>query len=95
MSAYLIARIEVTDAARYERYKALAPAAIAAHGGRYLSRGGPTETLEGEPEHRRVVILEFPDMDAARSFYNSPEYAAARAERDGAATGQFMIVEGL
>lgn len=95
MTAYLIARIDVTDPDRYENYKALAPAAIEAHGGRYLARGGAHETLEGEPEQRRVVVLEFPDMDAARAFYDSPEYTAAKQAREGAATGQFLVVEGL
>jgi uncharacterized protein (DUF1330 family) len=73
MPAYLIARVNVTDPAKYENYKALAPAAIAQYGGKYLARGGATETLEGDAESRRVVILEFPDMEAARTFYNSPE----------------------
>jgi uncharacterized protein (DUF1330 family) len=94
MPAYLIARVNVTDPAKYENYKALAPAAIAQYGGKYLARGGATETLEGEAESRRVVILEFPDMEAARTFYNSPEYTAAKAERAGAGDGQFIIVEG-
>ena len=95
MPAYLIARVNVTDPAKYENYKALAPAAIAKYGGKYLARGGATETMEGDNETRRVVILEFPDLAAARTFYNSPEYTAAKAERAGAANGQFVIVEGL
>lgn len=95
MAAYLIARIEVTDAERYEEYKKLAPAAIEAHGGRYIVRGGRHETVEGDPERGRVVVLEFADMDAARAFYDSPEYTAARGVRDGAASGQFVIVEGV
>jgi uncharacterized protein (DUF1330 family) len=90
MPAYLIARVNVTDPAKYENYKALAPAAIAKYGGKYLARGGATETMEGDSETRRLVILEFPDMAAARTFY-----AAAKAERAGAADGQFVIVEGL
>ena len=95
MPAYLIARVNVTDPAKYENYKALAPAAIAKYGGKYLARGGATETMEGDAESRRLVILEFPDMAAARTFYTSPEYTAAKAERAGAADGQFVIVEGL
>jgi uncharacterized protein (DUF1330 family) len=95
MTAYLIARINVTDPDKYENYKALAPAAITKFGGKYLARGGATEVVEGEAESRRVVILEFPDMAAARAFYDSPEYTAARAERKGAANGQFLLVEGL
>jgi uncharacterized protein (DUF1330 family) len=95
MPAYLIARITVTDPEQYEHYKALAPAAIAKYGGKYLARGGATETLEGDTEDRRVVILEFPNAATARTFYSSPEYTEARARRDGAAEGQFVIVEGM
>ena len=95
MAAYIIARIDVTDADQYEHYKAAAPAAIAKYGGTYLTRGGAVETVEGDQESRRVVILQFPDMDAARTFYDSPEYTAAREKRAGAASGQFLIVEGL
>jgi uncharacterized protein (DUF1330 family) len=95
MAAYVIARVDVTDPAKYENYKALAPAAIQQYGGKYLARGGALEMLEGPEETRRVVVLEFADMDAARAFYNSPEYQAAKKEREGAAEGQFMIIEGL
>ena len=63
MPAYLIANVEVTDPVGYEEYRRLAPAAIAAHGGRYLARGGgATTVLEGEFTPHRLVILEFPDM---------------------------------
>lgn len=95
MSAYVIARVNVTDPSKYENYKALAPAAIEKAGGKYLARGGAVELLEGPGEDRRVVILEFPNMDAARNFYNSVEYQTAKKEREGAADGQFLIVEGL
>jgi uncharacterized protein (DUF1330 family) len=95
MPAYLIARINVTDPEQYENYKALSPGAIAAHGGRFLARGGETAVLEGEPEDRRVVVIEFPSMEQARIFYDSPEYLEARAAREGAAEGQFLLVDGL
>ena len=95
MAAYMIARITVTDPDQYERYKALAPVAIAKFGGEYIARGGDVETLEGDEETNRVVLVRFPDMDAARAAYRSPEYTAARAERDGAAIGQFVIVDGV
>lgn len=94
MPAYVIARITVTDPDRYEGYKALAQEAIAAHGGRYLVRGGPLKTLEGEPESRRVVVLEFPSMQAAETFYHSADYQAAIAKRTGAAETQLILVEG-
>ncbi len=95
MPAYLVARIRVTDPEKYRGYMALSPAAIEKHGGRFLARGGEVVTLEGEPEERRVVIVEFPSLEAARTFYDSPEYREARAAREGAAEAQFFVVEGL
>jgi uncharacterized protein (DUF1330 family) len=95
MPAYMVARITVTDPEKYEGYKALSPGAIAAYGGKFLARGGEVAMLEGEPEDRRVVIVEFPSVEQAKVFYDSPEYLEARAAREGAAEGQFMVVEGL
>ena len=95
MPAYLLVDCEVTDAARYEKYKALAPPAITKYGGRYLARGGATTKLEGNWTPNRIVVLEFPDTAAARRFYDSPEYRAARAERAGAANMNMVLVEGL
>jgi uncharacterized protein (DUF1330 family) len=94
MSAYIITHVTVTDPAKYEGYKALSPGAVAAHGGKFLARGGEVKTLEGKPETRRVVVLEFPSMEAAETFYHSAEYAAAREKRRGAADFQMIVVEG-
>jgi uncharacterized protein (DUF1330 family) len=94
MAAYMIARVNVTDPVQYENYKSLAPIAINKFGGNYLTRGGAMETLEGAEETLRVVVLSFPDMDSARACYNSPEYTRARDARQGAAEGQFVILEG-
>ena len=95
MPAYVLVDCEVTDPARYENYKKLAPAAIAKYGGRYLARGGATALLEGDWLPNRIVVLEFPDADTARRFYDSPEYRAARAERAGAANMKMLLVDGL
>ena len=95
MAAYLIARVEVTNPEAYENYKKLAAEAIAKYEGRYLARGGNMETLEGDEESRRVVIVVFPTLEQAKTFYNSPEYAEAKAAREGAARGQFVIVDGI
>lgn len=95
MTAYVIAQIDVTDPDAYETYKSLAPAAIEQYGGRYIARGGALEVLEGENDLPRNVILEFPDMDAARTWYNSPEYGKAKDAREGAARTRFLLVEGL
>lgn len=95
MAAYLIVRMNVTDPEKYEAYKALSPAAIEAYGGRFLARGGHYEILEGEPEDRRVVVVEFPSLEQAKACYDSPAYLEAREARAGAAEGQFLVVEGI
>ena len=94
MSAYIVVDCEVTDPVRYEQYRQLTPAAIARHGGRFLVRGGATEVLEGDWQPRRVVVLEFPSMEAARTFYDSPEYREARSAREGAARMNMIVVAG-
>jgi uncharacterized protein (DUF1330 family) len=94
MSAYLIARVHITDPVRYQEYTKLTPAAIAKHGGRFIVRGGAVTVLEGPPENDRVVVIEFPSLEQARTFWSSPEYGEARAKRAGAATGQFLLVDG-
>jgi uncharacterized protein (DUF1330 family) len=95
MTAYVIARMSITDPERYEGYKAVSPGIIAAHGGRFLVRGGQVQTLEGEPETNRVVVIEFPSVEAAQAFYRSAEYTAAREKRRGAADLQMILVEGF
>lgn len=94
MTAYLIARVEVTDPAKYENYKALSPDALAAFGGRFLVRGGAHETLEGPEETRRLVVVEFPSLEQAKACYDSAQYQAAKAERDGAADMHMVVVDG-
>ncbi|MEM9773658.1 MAG: DUF1330 domain-containing protein [Chloroflexota bacterium] len=95
MTAYIMARINVTDMDQYKKYIALTPAIIEKFGGKFISRGGETVTLEGEPESRRMVLLEFPSVEAAQEFYNSDEYQAAIEVRKDAAEGQFMILPGV
>ena len=95
MPAYVIVQVDIRDAVAYERYKTLAPESIAAHGGKYIARGGQTEVLEGEWEPRRVVILEFEDVARARSWHESPEYREARTLRHSAAHSLMIVVEGL
>jgi uncharacterized protein (DUF1330 family) len=95
VSAYLIARVRVSDPVGYEQYKTLASAAIEKHGGRYRARGGRTVTLEGDEETDRVVIVEFPSLEQAQAFYRSPEYREAIGARRGCATGQFIVIEGV
>lgn len=94
MSAYWIAHVTVTDPERYAGYQAFAPAAFAAHGAKFLARGGPSETLEG-PDLQRHVVIEFPSLEVAKSCYTSAEYQAAKQHRDSACVAHVVIVEGL
>lgn len=95
MSAYLHASIEVTDPVAYEDYRRQAPAVIAAHGGRYLVRGGAVTVLEGGAAPQRQVILEFPDMAHLQAFYHSPEYQALIPLRQRASTGRLVAIDGV
>ena len=95
MTAYVIVDIEVTDPEGYAEYKNLAPAAVALYGGKYIARGGKTETLEGDWAPNRLVILEFPSSEQAKAWVNSPEYAPARAMRHQYAKSRMVVVEGL
>ena len=95
MPAYVYATGEVTDPVLYEQYRSQVPALIAAHGGRYLVRGGAAEVLEGGGIAGRQVILEFPDMAHLKAFYESPEYAPLIALRQRASTIRLIAVEGV
>jgi uncharacterized protein (DUF1330 family) len=95
MPALIIVDIEVLDPVRYEDYKRLASPAIAAHGGRYLVRGGATEVLDGDWTPRRLVVLEFESVEKAKAWRVSPEYAAAKKIRDECARANMIVAEGL
>lgn len=95
MPAYILVDVDVKDAGRYEEYKRLAPPLIAAYGGRYLVRGGPVEQLEGSWRPRRLVVLEFPTAERARTWWGSPEYAEAKALRHATADSHMILVEGV
>ena len=95
MAAYLIVQVAVQDPATYERYKKLAPPSIAQYGGKYLVRGGYTQTLEGSWSPTRFVVLEFPSVERAREWWDSPEYAEAKALRQSCAETEMLLVDGL
>lgn len=94
MPAYLIARIEITDPARFEPYRAAVPAVVAQYGGRYLIRGGTPEIAEGGPFFQRLTVLEFPSMEALQRFYRSPEYAPLLAIRTASTRSDVVFMPG-
>lgn len=95
LAAYIIANIHVKDPERYEAYKVQAAASIAAHGGRYLARGGKHEVLEGRWSPHRLVILEFDTYEGAIEWYESQEYDSPKALRLQIADSEIVVLEGL
>jgi uncharacterized protein (DUF1330 family) len=95
MPAYVVSEVAVVDGEKAARYRELAAASIELYGGRYLSRGRRPEAVEGEwRDDALLIVLEFPDMDAARRWYGSPEYAEALALRATALDRRLLFVEG-
>ena len=94
MAAYVLADVTINDPSRYEEYKALAGAALKAYGGRFLVRGGPTETLEGSWVPNRLVVIEFDSLERAKEWYASGEYRPALELRQAIADTGMILVEG-
>jgi uncharacterized protein (DUF1330 family) len=95
MPVYFVAELDTTNQAGMDPYRAAVPATIAQYGGRYLTRGGAAELIEGGPEPKRIVILEFADKEAVKRWYNSPEYQKILPMRLDNSTGRAFIVEGV
>jgi len=95
MPAYVIVETDIHDPEQYEQYKAASPAAVAGGGGRFVVRGGELAVLEGDWSPTRIVILEFPDLEAAKAWYASENYQEAKKLRDGAARLNMVAVEGV
>ena len=94
MPVFVVLDITIHDPDTYERYKALAPAAIFKYGGRYAVRGAAVTTLEGTWTPQRFVMLEFPTAEAAKAWWASPEYAPAKALRHSSSRTEMLLVEG-
>jgi uncharacterized protein (DUF1330 family) len=95
VAAYVVVNVEVLDPALYEEYKRQAPSSIAAHGGRYLARGGEVQVMEGRGRPPRLVILEFPSAAKAKAWWESSEYSSARRLRQSCARADLVIVDGV
>lgn len=93
-SGYIIASVTVTKPEQYEEYRKWSTEAMRAHGAEVCVRGGKVEVLEGDWNPGRTVILKFPSFEAARAFYDTPEYLRAREAREGAAIMRMVCVEG-
>ena len=95
MSAYIIVEVSVNDPVRYENYKKMVPPTLAAYGGRFVVRGGTAQTLEGDWQPARVVVLEFPSVERAKQWWASSEFAPALKLRQETASTRMIVVEGV
>ena len=94
--AYTITEVEVVDADGYQRYRELAQAAVAQHGGRFLVRGAKPIVAEGDfPPRQSVVVIEFPSMDLLKAWYDSPQYRVAREVARTALRRRLLFLEGV
>ena len=95
MPSYVIVEVEIHDPETYKEYMKLTPAAIAAYDGKFIVRGGKTESLEGNWNPQRIVVLEFPSVERAKEWWASPEYTPAKEIRQRTADTKMLVVEGF
>ena len=96
MPAYVIACVkDAWDQDKLAEYRERNTEAVANHNGRFAARGGRQEILEGDFEPMRTVIIEFPDVDAAKGWYESDDYAPLRELRRSASVTDIWVVEGV
>jgi uncharacterized protein (DUF1330 family) len=93
MPAYVIVDIDIVDPVGYEEYKKLASATVEKYGGKYIVRGGKVETLEGDWNPKRIVVLEFESMQRAKDWLNCAEYHEPRKMRHRTAKTKMIVVE--
>jgi uncharacterized protein (DUF1330 family) len=91
---YLVAAIDIRDPQGFDDYRIQVAPLIARYGGRYIVRGGAVTPLEGTAPERRLVIIAFPSIDAARAFYDCADYAPVRQLRHASAETDVFLVEG-
>jgi uncharacterized protein (DUF1330 family) len=95
MTAYVIFDVDIHDPERYQDFMAQVKPALEAAGGSYLARGGRHTVYEGDWAPRRVVLLQFPSIEAWESFYLGATYQGLKSIRDECSTARLVAVEGL
>ncbi len=94
MSVYLIADITITNDGWVPEYAANVHKLVEKHGGKYLSRSGNIETLEGSgPDSTLVALLEFPDRAALNGFASDPDYAPYGTARQAGSVSIFRVID--
>jgi uncharacterized protein (DUF1330 family) len=95
MPAYVIFDVEIRDPARYQEFMSGVKPALEAAGACYLARGGAHKVYEGDWEPRRIVLLEFPSVEAWETFYNGPTYQGLKSIRDECSSARLVSVVGI
>ena len=95
MPAYLLAEVEITNPEGYAEYAKVVPATVEKFGGKFLARGGKVHPLEGDWPERRRVLIEFPSLERAKAWWDSPEYAKPKAMRRANSKGRLIFLEGV
>lgn len=93
MTAYVIFDVEIRDPVRYQDFMNQVKPALADAGASYLTRGGERRVYEGDWQPRRIVILQFPSIDAWEAFYQGPTYQGLKAIRDECSSARLVAVE--
>lgn len=95
MPALVLVEVEIQDPKLYEDYKKMSLPAVEAFGGKFVVRGAQTESLEGDWNPQRLVVLEFPSVERAKEWYNSEQYTTAKNIRFQASKGKMLVVESM
>ena len=96
MAAYLISDVEITNPEAFREYQTRVSATIELYGGRYVARGGVLRVLEGDYRPTRLILIEFPTVEHAQKWYESPEYREILPLREcNAETHLLAIQEGV
>lgn len=94
MSVYVIAQVHVTDPEQYGKYLAKAGASVGKYNAELIAADGNTQRIEGDLDFERTVIMRFDSEEQFRDWYESPEYQAAKKERENAVVGRITLVRG-
>ncbi|MES2822788.1 MAG: DUF1330 domain-containing protein [Pseudomonadota bacterium] len=95
MSALIIFRIKVSDPSLLKEYQRKVPPLVEKHKGKFLVRSDQVTTLEGPEENRRIVVIEFPELEDAKGFYDSVEYKEAKKLRENISEFECIAVQGI
>jgi uncharacterized protein (DUF1330 family) len=93
LPGYVVAEVDVTDPATFQKYAEKAPGTIAASNGHYIIRGGKSMSIEGEPP-KRFVVIAFDSVEKAKAWEDSPAYEAIKPIRHSSAKSRVFIIEG-